>query len=265
MNIPYRPRQYLTIGGFWAPENPKVLGSRITVCRPQPGPCPLGCKECYFNDGRYYEEVDVAHIPHPEWVRQEEKIVRMNDGNDSAVNKHLVTGVATLYDDVFFNTSGPDINFPGPVVLTELARDNALWLMDKRAVQRLMFVRVLVCAWEMPHVDRVIRHYTDNGIPVVLTFMRYHQIASIPMHYQLQYTRKKHVSNEYWDISRKAWDVCVARAKHASHDPDLVQTCGTPDSSACYQCGNCVRYYEDWREKYPVRVAENMKGSGYEV
>ena len=96
---------YLDISGEWRPENPKLAGSGITPCRPQVGTCPGYCADCFFRGGRYYEPLDVPHIPDPKWVEDKSLLVRMNDGNDSNVEREEVERVALRFRNYFFNTS----------------------------------------------------------------------------------------------------------------------------------------------------------------
>jgi hypothetical protein len=37
-------------------ENPKTKGSGIVCAIPQPGVCPIGCEDCFFQSGRSFLE-----------------------------------------------------------------------------------------------------------------------------------------------------------------------------------------------------------------
>jgi len=198
-------------------ENPKTKGSGIVCCIPQKGHCPNKCPECFFQNGRSYLEPladNLPNMPDPAQVNALGQVVRVNDGNDSNVQKEVVLPQTECYRDKFYNTAIPDLDFPGvvarayaggqctetkrqmPVVLTinpgRLCDERFFTLEDclgegmvngtdpalvKYLVPpvNLMFVRLLVSPFNTELVARAIRHWTDWEIPVVLTFMAYHK------------------------------------------------------------------------------------------
>jgi hypothetical protein len=100
-----------------AKRNPKQEGSNLFDCRPQVGVCPNNCNQCFYNrPNAFYNNIDQPSIPSPEKV--DTGIVRMNCGHDSNIERDLVIETSKQYKEVFFNTSIPNLDFPGPVVLT---------------------------------------------------------------------------------------------------------------------------------------------------
>ena len=100
-------------------ENPKTRGSGIVCVIPQTGHCPNECEDCFFQSGRSYLEPLDTNLPNmipPEDVG--DRIVRVNDGNDSNVNHSLVIESTKCYKHKFYNTAIPQLDFDAPVVLT---------------------------------------------------------------------------------------------------------------------------------------------------
>jgi len=225
-------------------ENPKTVGSGILCAIPQTGVCPVGCPDCFFQSGRSYLEPLDENLPNlPPLNRTAGKIVRLNDGNDSNIQREEVERVAELYGAAFFNTSIPKrlAEFKKPVVLTV----NPGNMTDVRAhlvdpcPQNLMFVRVRVNTWNLSLVDKVVAHYSERKVPTVLTFMAHYE-GFIPADHRDNYSFRKRTLNSYWVITPEAWDNIVARYK----DNSLVYTCGKDSNThACKHCGNCLREY----------------------
>jgi len=87
-----------------AKRNPKQDGSNLWDCKPQCGPCPLNCNQCFYNrPGAFYVPIDEPHMPTVEEVG--EGIVRVNCGHDSNVERELVVAATERYPRKFFNTS----------------------------------------------------------------------------------------------------------------------------------------------------------------
>jgi len=167
-------------------NNPKLSGSGIISCRPQTGPCPNGCSNCYYNHPGYYEDINQPNVPTPEEVGS--RIVRMNDGHDSNVDRDLVLHTAAQYKDVFFNTSIPRLDFPGPVVLTVNPREDRpeSWTSpdspgctSSSDQEWLMAVRVrLTPAWTFG-CGVLIDDWRAVGVPVLVSHMRYYDKESL--------------------------------------------------------------------------------------
>jgi len=230
--------------------NPKVKGSGIIECIPQAGRCPVGCDDCFFQSGRSYLEPlteNLPHVPSPEMATG--RVVRMNDGNDSNVERELVESTAMQYEDYFFNTSiNKDLeSFPGPVVLTVnpgSITDIGFHKVEK-AIHNLMFVRVRVNAWNVESVvDHAVDYYTDLGIPVVLTFMAYYGMT-IPNDHEHKYVWKKRTTNSYWVLKNLWMDEIESRYSTRL----TVYTCGRRGQYACFLCGNCLREYYATKER----------------
>jgi len=229
--------------------NPKVKGSGIIECIPQKGRCPVGCPDCFFQGGRSYLsplEENLPHIPSVEMA--EGRVVRMNDGNDSNVQRELVESTASQFKDVFFNTSIPkDLDkFPGPVVLTlnpGNMTDVDFHKLDPTPTN-LMFVRVRVNAWNLESVaDLAVRWYAEKeGVPVVLTFMAYYK-EKIAEEYEHCYEWKKRTINSYWCLKQEEINKIENRYKQLG----LVYSCGS--RGTCQMCGNCLREYYATKER----------------
>lgn len=215
-------------------ENPKLAGTKIIDVIPQAGKCPMDCLECFYNEG-FYRPLE------PLIVSLEEakgKIVRVNTGHDSNIQKDLVLRVTEKYKDKFYNTSIPRFDFPGPVVFTCNCRDTDFTFIKAKNVSNLMFVRVRVDTWNITRiVDPAVEYYTKRGVPVVLTFMRYREKKNVKK--IKDYYFGKNILNPYWKIKPEAWQRIMDRYK----DNELVFSCGSPKSSFCKDCGNCQGLY----------------------
>lgn len=241
----------------WIP-NPKVKGSGIIECIPQSGKCPMGCKDCFFQSGRSYLEPLEENLPHiPTAEMAKGRIVRMNDGNDSNIQRDLVEEVALRFNDCFFNTSIPrDLGgFSGPVVLTVNPGDMTdiyFHRLDSTPIN-LMFVRIRVNAWNLGAVvEPAVSHYTNLGVPVVLTFMAYYE-TPVPEAHKSKYEYKKRTLNSYWVLTRK-WTDIIEKMFDDNH---LVYSCGRRGQHACTLCGNCLREYYAAKER--IRLSSEAR------
>ncbi len=216
-------------------KNPKLEGSGLVDVIPQTGKCPMKCLECYYNEG-FFRTLD-----EPLMVTIEEaegKIVRINSGHDSNINKELVIKATKIYRHKFYNTSIPNFDFPGPVVFTYNSRDTDFTFYEVEDVSNMMFVRIRVDTWNLIKVvDPAVTYYTKKGIPVVLTFMRYRNKDNVKK--LKDYYFKKHILNSYWLIKAGLWRKIMDRYK----GNNLVFSCGTPKSSFCKDCQNCEKLY----------------------
>jgi hypothetical protein len=231
------------------PENPKTAGSRITPCRPQTGPCPNGCTDCFYKGGRYYEDIDIPHIPDPDWVRENDLIVRMNDGHDSSHGFEEVLKTAKMYSNVFFNTQHPHrlSEFPGPVVLTINGQytDHAVWMVSD--TRNLMAVRFRLNTWNIDLARLAHNYYLPRDIPTLYTFMAYYrEYDAIPEEHKKNYIWKKRTVNSYWCISGRARTALEELLiPHSSY----TLACTSRTSHACKDCRNCERLYKMWKDK----------------
>lgn len=224
-------------------ENPKTKGSGIVCCIPQTGTCPVGCDDCFFQSGRSFLEPLDENLPNIPDFNTDGLVVRMNDGNDSNVQRKVVLKEADRHREVFFNTSMPVRldEFPGPVVLTLNPGDKTdtdIHRLDP-IPHNLMMVRFRTNMWNLELLDDAVHHYTTQGIAVVLTFMAYYT-ESIPEGYEDYYHFKKRTLNSYWVPTEEAWKQVAERYPY---NP-LVFTCGRSATAyACRHCGGCLREY----------------------
>jgi hypothetical protein len=237
--------------------NPKVKGSGILAAIPHLTECPIGCDDCFFQSGRSYLEPLSANLPNmPEPDMAYNRVVRINDGNDSNIKQDMVISAAQKYPMKFYNTSiNRDLEkFDAPVVLTlnpgkETDTDN--WHRVMAAPKNLMMVRYRTNAWNFPKLIKVVDYYTnltaDNNagcrIPVILTFMAYHKKESIPEEYLDFYIERKRTSNAYWAITTDAWDDMMDLYREHMYVYSCGKVEGERGKTSCERCGNCLREY----------------------
>lgn len=256
--------------------NPKFQGSGIIACIPQSGRCPNGCADCFFQSGRSYLEPLAENLPHvPSREQARGRVVRVNDGHDSNIQRDLVeNAVKTMgYRDYFFNTALPvDLEgFSGPVVLTvnpgfgpDGDMTDSAWHKLEDIPNNLMFVRARVNAWNPVLVAEILDYYNGHGIPVVLTFMAYYDVESIPAIWRSCYVHRIRTTNSYWAITTPAWNIIMSH--YYFHH--LVYSCGKVEgeegTTKCVRCGNCLREYYAVKERMRVMqqfpVAPSSKG-----
>ena len=243
-------------------ENPKTRGSGIICCIPQTGLCPNRCEDCFFQGGRSYLEPLDMNLPNmPSSDEAEGRVVRVNDGNDSNVQRSLVIEAVQIYPDRFYNTAIPrDIkDFDAPVVLTVnpgKMTDSDFYQVDP-IPPNLMFVRVRTNMWNLDNLVRpAIQYYSARHVPVILTFMAYHSLqpefGAKPKEgsctYGDYYTYRKRTTNSYYAIKSDAWQSVMANYLFNR----WVYSCGTEGEngySGCRYCGNCLREYFNTRER----------------
>ena len=238
-------------------RNPKQEGTNLWDCRPQTGKCPLNCNQCFYNrPGAFYVDINKPNIPTPEEVG--DGIVRMNCGHDSNLQRELVIEIAREYKHVFFNTSIPRFDFPGPVVYTANPMEEKLayLLTGDEITPNLMFVRLRVSASNLKHIKSAVDWYANwCKVPVVLTFMAYYErnvLEQVLSNNQLEgwtqydienraYIFKVRHINEYWCPTVKLKAYVLNKMQEIGGR--LVTMCGTLYSDYCRDCRNCEFYY----------------------
>ena len=237
-------------------ENPKTKGSGVICAIPQEGTCPNECADCFFQSGRSYLEPLDENLPNmPSQEEASGRIIRINDGNDSSVQKDLVITETQQYADKFYNTAIPkDLgSFPGPVVLTlnpgEMTNLNFHKLYTDPFPDNLMFVRFRANTWNIWLLKKAIEYYThidaSRKIPVVVTFMAYYN-ETIPKGHQRNYTYRKRTLNSYWVIHPND---CASIMQEFWRD-SYVYLCGKDAMTfSCQRCGNCIREYYNTKER----------------
>lgn len=226
-------------------ENPKTKGSGIVCAIPQTGTCPNKCEDCFFQSGRSYLEPLNDNLPNmPKDVSFE--VVRVNDGNDSNVDIPTVMMHTDKYFHKFFNTAIPRLDFPDPFVLTVnpgKMTNVGSHLIKEPIPKNLMFVRFRANTWNTTLQDACIYYYSQREIPIVLTFMAYHDKESIPFTSLSNYIERKRTLNSYWAITTAAWRKVMQRHE----DNKWVHSCGKIEGEKgdthCRFCGNCLREY----------------------
>ena len=243
-------------------RNPKQEGSILFDARPQVGPCPMNCSQCFYNrPGAFYVDINQPQIPTPEEVG--DGICRMNCGHDSNIERDKVIACAKQYKHFFFNTSIPKFDFPGPVVLTANPREEEpSWMFPEGTPipLNLMFVRLRVSATNLKFVREAVEHFTRRTIPVTLTFMAYYEKQPVVPQSAIDelaflsadkfYVFKKRTLNDYWcptdEFMIRVWGEMLQQFGY------LVTLCGGSDK--CKDCHNCDSYY--WQTMKRLRLAD---------
>ena len=231
-------------------ENPKTKGSGIICAIPQTGRCPNDCEDCFFQSGRSFLEPLEDNLPNmPSLEEANGRVVRVNDGNDSNVDREMVMEAVEKYQMKFYNTSiARDLEeFEDPFVLTI----NPGFMTDKswhkliKPPKNLMFVRIRTNTWNIfDVVYPALTYYTELGVPVVLTFMAYFDNwDKMPIAHQPNYMYRKRTLNSYYAITTKAWNEIMEYFEYNK----LVHSCGKVEGEMgdthCKYCGNCLREY----------------------
>ncbi len=247
-------------------ENPKTKGSGIVCCISQKGRCPNNCKECFFQSGKSYLEPLDKNLPNmPSLKQAKNKVVRVNDGNDSYYQSDKVIRDTQCYPLRFYNTSHlGDIStfnrFKEPVVVTinpGSTTDSGFNNVVGPIPINLMFVRFRTNTWNLRICDVAVNNYTRRGIPIILTFMAYNDSESIPQKNRTDYILRKRTLNEYYAITTEAWRKVMNRYK----DNKLVYSCGKIEGengdTKCKYCGNCIREYFATKCRMEEYINEN--------
>jgi len=231
-------------------ENPKTKGSGIVCAITQKGICPNNCDDCFFQSGRSYFEPLDKNLPNlPTLEDAENRIVRVNDGNDSNVDRETVIAATKDYTHKFFNTAIPENleTFDAPVVLTINPGSMTDTDFFRIHARNLMFVRFRTNTWNRELQHKAVQYYAGLQIPTVLTFMAYFETADkIPPDHRDNYVFRKRTLNRYWAITTKAWRDIMRSFEDTPYEK-WVYSCGKIEgeegTSACRHCGNCLREY----------------------
>jgi len=235
-------------------HNPKTEGSGIVCAIPHKEKCPIECPDCFFQSGRSYLEPLEDNLPNmPEPDDYHQRIVRVNDGHDSNIDRELVMKAVSHIPDVFYNTSIPtDLeSFDDPVVLTlnpGRMTDRDFHRLED-IPENLMFVRFRVNTWNNFLFREAVQFYGDHKVPVVATFIAYYQ-ETIPEEHKQFYVFKKRTLNSYWVIKTDKWREIMDHWRDTSYEK-WVSTCsrieGERGERGCRFCGVCLReYYATW-------------------
>lgn len=255
-------------------ENPKTAGSNIAPCKPQVGKCSINCNQCFANRDCSYVPNHRPNIPTVEEVG--DRIVRMNDLHDSNVQRSLVIETASKYKHVFFNTSLPNLDFPGPVVFTANSKEEEPAILpsycDFYGFNNLMFVRLRVSASNLPYVGEAVRSWVEQDVPVVLTFMAYYEEDAVRNTFidscvtdtdlldymsngtgkaflEHYYVYKRRHINSYWCPTPELMSYVMN--KMYNYGRRNVYMCGLISSPWCRDCHNCESFY--WQTLKRIR------------
>ena len=235
-------------------KNPKTDKSGIVAAIPQTGRCPNNCDDCFFQSGRSYLEPLRDNLPNiPEHT--EGRIVRVNDGNDSNVQREIVEEAVRVcgWQNYFYNTALPIKleEFNAPVVLTVnpgKKTESGAYLL-KNPPKNLMFVRFRTNTFNLRLADLVIKHYAAREVPIVLTFMAYFNPPAWFKDKQTDYIFRKRTINSYWAITTAAWEKIMKRYRLNCWVHSCGKIEGESGTTACRHCGNCIREFYATKER----------------
>ena len=225
-------------------ENPKTKGSGIICAIPQKGTCPNKCEDCFFQSGRSYLEPLEKNLPNMPMIRDTDyRVVRINDGNDSNVDREMVTESTWGYEMKFYNTAIPkDLEkFDAPVVLTINPKDEEI--NYAQIPDNLMFVRYRTNMWNLDRLPYVVDYYSRRQVPIVLTFMAYFNLNSIPKIYESCYIYRQRTMNSYYAITTEAWETAMFPYRYNKWIYSCGKIEGERGTNKCRYCGNCLREY----------------------
>ena len=224
-------------------RNPKQDGSILFDCVPQSGKCPMNCNQCYFNRGYYRKTPFIDPDP--------SGIVRMNCGHDSNIERDKVIEAAAGYKHVFFNTSIPKFDFPGPVVFTANHDEERGYTTPPHPIPKnLMAIRLRVSSTNLGLIRFAIRDWSP--VPIILTFMAYYDYRPetplerafdpkknlsigeflVPLNETKNYVWKVRHTNSYWCAKQTFIDSVVEQYPG-------VHCC----KQWCKDCGLCEKLY----------------------
>jgi len=228
-------------------ENPKTKNSGILCAIPQSGICTQGCKDCFFQSGRSYLEPLDKNLPNlPPVEITDGMVIRVNDGNDSNNNIDEVIASSNQYKMKFYNTSIPKLEkFDAPAVLTinpGKITDTDFYKIDNPP-KNLMFVRFRTNTWNIDLCRQAVQFYSCYEIPIILTFMAYHDINDIPLLHRNFYLERKRTLNMYFAISSSTWSYVMSEFKFNIWVYSCGKIEGEKGKTSCRHCGNCLREY----------------------
>lgn len=221
-------------------RNPKQEGSNVFDCKPQSGPCPINCNQCFYNrEGAFYVDIYKPHMPSPEEVG--DGIMRVNSGHDSNIEREKVIKDTEIYPRRFFNTSIPNFDFPGPVVFTANPKEEkGFFGPPDEDIVNLMYVRLRVSSSNANFVlvAEAVREWTKVQVPVVLTFMAYYD--GKPPNIEKYIWKQRHINNYWCAMDEFMASTLLAMQQYGGK---LVFMCGSIKSNKCKDCRLCEAFY----------------------
>jgi hypothetical protein len=158
----------------------------------------------------------------------------------------LVTSVTKQFPMKFYNTAIPKNlgGFDAPVVLTVNPgkQTDDSWAKVFHT-PNLMFVRVRANLWNSGLTNEAIQYYSGLEVPIILTFMAYYEIESIPQSWRWGYIQRKRTINSYWAITTDAWLEIMDKYRLNKWVYPCGKIEGEKGTTACRHCGNCLREY----------------------
>lgn len=237
-------------------KNPKTSNppSGIVCCIPQSGLCPNACPECFFNDERGYLHPLADNLPNMPTLEQVgDCVVRVNDGHDSSWEFEQVLANTQQYPRRFYNTCSTLhlSEFIEPVVLTvnsgHMTEEEACFLHTPPV--NLMFVRVRVNTWNLDLVGQAVDWYSEREVPIVFTFMAYHDQDTIPYSHRGRYILRNRTLNKYYAICTFPWQQIMRLYRNNKWVYSCGKIEGEKGDTHCRFCGNCLREYFATKER----------------
>lgn len=233
-----------------------MKGSGMLAAIPQKGRCPNNCDDCFYQSGRSFLEPLDENTPNmPTIEMSKNRVIRINDGNDSNNNQALVISKTKQFTMKFYNTSIPKNLevFDAPVVLTINPgnfTDISFHKLDP-IPKNLMFVRIRTNMWNLDSVVYpAIMYYQKREIPIVLTFMAYFDNPEkIPEDFADSYVFRKRTLNSYYAITTKAWEEIMDVFRYNKWVYSCGRIEGEKGDTHCRFCGNCLREYFACKER----------------
>lgn len=177
----------------------------------------------------------------PRLIETMNRVVRVNDGNDSNVDTDNVIDSTIQFQMKFYNSSNPSAikNIGKPIVLTiNPGRMTDEQIHKVEPEDNLIYVRFRANTWNIELMQEAVDYYSVCEVPIVLTFMAYFN-TSIPDDHQKYYTYRKRTLNSY----HAGWEMIMSMNKYNK----WVYSCGKIEgelgTTACRHCGNCLREY----------------------
>ena len=244
-------------------RNPKQADSNLFDCKPQTGPCPIGCSQCFYNrPGAFYVDIHQPLMPDLEEVG--DGIVRVNCGHDSNIGRDEVIAATAKVSAPLLQHVDPQVRFPGPGRLDRQPeggrakpRCHPVWASagTDSGPNNLMFVRLRASAPTSPsslreayawttapgagrhHVHGLLRrtsHKSPNEVAAAVGGPCYEW-------------RVRHI-NSYWCPT----PAFIRYVMGLFRGNRLVSYCGSLEGPYCRLCRNCETYY--------LQTIKRMKG-----
>jgi len=211
------------------------MSHNIINAIPYIGKCPNECLECFYNNDEFFASLTSPILPSLEEVG--DQIVRVNQGNDSNINKDIVLERTAIYPKKFYCTAIPNFDFPAPVVFTCNGEELILAI---NGLNNLMMVRVKTNLWNLNELEKAINYYC--GVPITISFMRYKDTNNIPNEFRQFYELKKNVMDDDYRYHLRDEQKQVIFYKYGTTNK-MVDICRIVKARDCERCEFCYEKF----------------------